>query len=659
MRSAVVALAVAALAAAAAAQAPKAKKKAAPAKPTLTEQQTAEIKAGIGKLSAALTELKTSRPAEDDLYADAAVCLKAAEWILRHNEFTEPRDIAATLRVLELGRQRAADLAAGKHPWTDAKGGLGRGYVSRIDGSVQPYAVLVPADYNGSAPVRLDVVLHGRDGKLNEVRHLAKHEGAKPAPGAALVLHVFGRVNNAYRWAGEEDVFEAIAAVKRQYRVDDRRIVLQGFSMGGAGAWHLGLHHPSAWCSVEAGAGFSETVKYARLTDLPDYQAKALHIYDASDYALNAFNVPTAGYGGELDAQRQASLNIVEALTQLGFAMKTDGLVTTAEGMDFRRIVGAKTEHKVDPASAKLLREFHDQRAAAGRNLRPARVRFVTYTLRYNSAAWLTVERLGEHYKRAEVDAEIQDGTVVFRKTENVAVLSLDRDAAERVRFGDQEFLLNTAADNLLPEVYYRHVGGGKWELMDYKSSRAFQKNEGRAKRHRLQGPIDDAFTGPFLCVRGTGTPWNPEVQKWADARLNRFAAEWDNWMRGRLPIKDDKDVTAEDLERYNVVLFGDPGSNSVLARMLPDLPLGWTKDEIRLDGTFPAAAHAPALIAPSPAGNRRYVVINSGHTFGAREFQGTNALLFPRLGDYAVFTLGGAETVKVSGYFDEDWKGR
>src|SRR5262249_58188933 len=98
---------------------------------------------------------------------------------------------------------------------------------------------------------------------------------------------------------------------------DERRMVLRGFSMGGAGAWHLGLHHPSLWSSVEAGAGFTETRRYARLENLPDYQEKALHIYDAVDYAANAYNVPLAGYGGEDDPQRQASIQLQEALQSL------------------------------------------------------------------------------------------------------------------------------------------------------------------------------------------------------------------------------------------------------------------------------------------------------------------------------------------------------
>ena len=63
-------------------------------------------------------------------------------------------------------------------------------------------------------------------------------------------------------------------------------------------------------------------------------------------------------------------------------------------------------------------------------------------------------------------------------------------------------------------------------------------------------------------------------------------------------------------------------------------------------------------LITANPVNPLRYVVVNSGHTFGADEFRGTNALLFPHLGDYAVFAAESpANEPKVSGYFDEDWK--
>jgi pimeloyl-ACP methyl ester carboxylesterase len=649
-------LLVALLAAPTFAQAPKAA-----AKRTISAEDRAKIDAGIAGLDKALAPLAgrtfgdTVSPA--DAVADASVASKAAKWIVRHGEFFAEDSVAKTMRTLDLGLERAKMLADGKHPWTVAKGGVARGFVSKIDGSVQPYAVYVPEAYDGLAPMRLDVILHGRDATLTEVKFLMAHQ-SKPYPKdeSGLLLHVFGRGNNAYRWAGETDVLEAIEAVKRNYRVDDRRILLRGFSMGGAGAWHLGLHRPNEWCAVEAGAGFTETKLYAKVNSPRDYQEKALHIYDAVDYAANAREVPIAGYGGEDDPQRQASQNIADALTAQGVKMTTEGLVTKAEGLDFLRAVGAKTGHSIDPASAKILKAFRDDRAAKGQPERRKSLRFVTYTLKYNDAGWVSIEALKEHYAKATIEADIEGDTATIRAA-NVTILGVDREAADKVKFGEQVFPLQSAVKGLLPMVYFRLLDSG-WEPLDYDQSIALIQNKAGRKRPNLQGPIDDAFTGPFLCVRGTGKPRNDAAETWAKARLDTFAAEWSEFLRGELPIKDDSAVTDEDVETKHLILFGDPGSNRLIARVVADLPMKWTKAHITLSGEHDAATHVPTLIAASPLNRLKYVVLNSGHTFGSRDFLGTNAMLYPRLGDWAVLKIG-EDSAVASGYFDERWLSR
>jgi pimeloyl-ACP methyl ester carboxylesterase len=630
-----------------------------------TEEQLETIRSKSAELAGRLQRIEESLTPDQrevgDSYADVALFLKAGEWIVRHGEFFEEGSAAWTIDALDRGLERAEQALAGQRPWRDAEGGVVRGFVSKVDGSIQPYAVDRPIGLDRETRVRLDVVLHGRNARLNEIRFIRDHDG-KPAhegPEDRIVLYVYGRGNNAYRWAGETDVFEAIDAVRRTERIDPSRIVLRGFSMGGAGAWHLGLHHPSTWAAVEAGAGFSETINYAKLENLPGYQHKALHIYDAADYALNAVNVPIVGYGGEEDPQLQASENIVEALRSLGFETSADGWETRAEGLEFLRVVGEGMGHEVDEASRRLIDAFLDEYAARGLVVDPPRIRFVTYTTKYNRAAWLQVEELIEHYGRATVEAEVdpESPDVVDVSTENVAVLAVERQVAHRARLDGVELPLGDAGGGLLPSVYYRRQGDS-WIALDYDESRSIQLNETTRKHPGLQGPIDDAFTGPFLCVRGTGSPWNPRLQEWADVRLERFAGEWDKWMRGELPIKGDVDVTSEDIRRYHLVLFGDPGSNRLIEQVLPGLPLSWTRDRVGFLDLLEADDHAPALIAPNPLNVGRYVVINSGHTFGADAFRGTNALLFPRMGDYALFRVGDAgESVISSGYFDEGWK--
>ena len=189
-------------------------------------------------------------------------------------------------------------------------------------------------------------------------------------------------------------------------------------------------------------------------------------------------------------------------------------------------------------------------------------------------------------------------------------------------------------------------------------------------KRPGLQGPIDDAFTTPFLCVRGTGKPWNPAVGNWSEANLKRFAYEWNRYFRGDLPIKDDTAVADADLRRCNLILFGDPGSNRWIEKALPKLPIEWTRDSLKVGKqTYSAADHAPMLIYPNllPGAGGRYLVINSGHTFHEKELASVNYLLFPRLGDWAVLKVGGEipanpteplkEEALRAGYFDESWE--
>ena len=122
--------------------------------------------------------------------------------------------------------------------------------------------------------------------------------------------------------------------------------------------------------------------------------------------------------------------------------------------------------------------------------------------------------------------------------------------------------------------------------------------------------------------------------------------------------------MTNEDIATKNLILFGDPASNSIIAQVADRLPLRWTREQVAFSGkeASDAAACVPVLIHPSPLNATRYVVLNSGHTFHAPEFRGTNALLFPRLGDYALLRLNPTEKdalnadVIHAGLFDEYW---
>ena len=50
----------------------------------------------------------------------------------------------------------------GRAPWTTATGLVVRGYVSKIDKSVQPYGLVIPASFTPDRKWRLDTWFHGR-----------------------------------------------------------------------------------------------------------------------------------------------------------------------------------------------------------------------------------------------------------------------------------------------------------------------------------------------------------------------------------------------------------------------------------------------------------------------------------------------------------------
>jgi dienelactone hydrolase len=562
-------------------------------------------------LRALTSKLEKHPKAQGD--PDVEVFLKAAIWQLRHpEEFYKQEYVGHTRKAVETGLARADSLAKGERPWTKAKGRVVRGYRSRVDASVQPYALVIPESYNPSKPTRLDVVLHGRNATLTEASFLATHMAGKAIPPEQdyIQLEVFGRTNNAYRWSGETDVFEALSAVRSQYNIDPRRVVLRGFSMGGAGTWHIGLHHPCEFAAIEAGAGFNETLNYAKIASLPAHVEPLLKIYDAYRYALNAFNVPTVGYGGELDPQLQASRNIQNQLAAEG---------EKPLGLRSLFLVGPKTEHKWHPESLAQSEAF--LRKSILENPYPrTEVRFVTYTLRYNRCDWVTIEGLERHYERAEVHAK-RDAKGAVVTTTNVSRLKLDK--ATQVRIDGQK-LTGTSFEKR----------GGKWVTAS--------ADVGIRKRHGLQGPIDDAFLDAFTTV-------NPPAEA---------SALWDKYFRGNLPQAAEDEVEAESM-RASLVVFGEPSTSSLVAKLGSRLPIRYTRDSIHLGSRkYSTRDHLLVLIAPNPLNPSRYLVLNSLHTFGESDLKGTNALLYPHLPDWAIKRKSDGVIVE-AGLFDERWKFR
>jgi hypothetical protein len=604
--------------------------------------------------------MEVAKLPESPYRPDVEVYVKAGVWMDAWKEYLEPKIAEKTLVVIDAGFKRAAELREmkpGAMPsWVTARGKpVIRGYRSIIDGSVQPYAVTLPME-GDLANRRFDIVLHGRDSTLTEVKFIHARETAKapPQPADAIILEVYGRGNNAYRWAGETDVFEAAAAFWTSLNVGKPRgfpfgpsdVILRGFSMGGAGAWHIGLHHPFRFTVIGPGAGFTTTRGYVRNLprELPDHVERTLRIYDAIEYAENAFNVPVVAYSGEKDPQKAAADNIFDRLEQFDEPVKAVHLV--APGLEHQ--MPLEWQKKADTEYRKHL----------SRNPRDTdRVRFVTYTTRYNDAGWATIESLEQHYDRAVFDGNWVENSLTIT-TENIRAFSVFRERRKIppvVTIDGQAINIPSATEAMRPAAFFRKIHG-KWQLGDHADWMRSRRTKPE-KVHALQGPIDDAFMGPFIVVPPTG-------KGNVTTRFEEFRQIWPKYFRGELPTRTASDITDTDITDHSLVLFGDPQTNPLIARILPGLPIRWMKDVLEVNGEkYDPQTHFPVFIYPNPLNPYRYVVINSGHTFREADLRGTNALLYPRLGDWAVLKPTPtnddptATEVVAAGLFDEFWQ--
>lgn len=622
----------------------------------------AELQAGIDELGKEIAALRSSLKGKlAELLPDVQVYHNAVRYALQHNEFYNAKEIPVAKALLKQGMERAQALKQGKAPWTTATGLVVRGYVSKIDGSVQPYGLVVPVSYTPPTPYqfRLDCWFHGRGENLSELSFIQGRQSSPGqfAPAHTFVLHPYGRYCNANKFAGEIDLLEAIEHVKKHYSIDEHRVSVRGFSMGGAACWQFAVHYPDRWFAAAPGAGFSETADFLKVFQNEAvkpawYEQKLWHWYDCTDYALNLFNCPTVAYSGEIDKQKQAADMMEKALAK--------------EEIRLIHIIGPKTAHSYHPESIKEINRRMDALADMGRDTLPSEVRFTTWTLRYNKAFWLQLDGLDQHWEQARVDAQMfgeEDGPQLT--TKNVSALTLDfgpgRSPYEvtkkpKATIDDQTLTCPSSFSDRSWTVHFRKVNG-VWRVVEKVDDGTLRKRPG------LQGPIDDAFMDSFLMVKPTGKPLNEKVGKWVEAEQAHAIEHWRRQFRGEARVKNDDAITDADIADHNLVLWGDPASNKILAKIADKLPIQWDAKVIAADkDRFDPARHVAVLIYPNPLNPKRYVVLNSGFTFREYDYL-NNARQVPKLPDYAVIdvdvpvssrTPGGIAT---AGFFDEQWK--
>jgi hypothetical protein len=268
-------------------------------------------------------------------------------------------------------------------------------------------------------------------------------------------------------------------------------------------------------------------------------------------------------------------------------------------------------------------------------------VQFVARSYQYSSAYWVRIDGLTPGVP-AQIDARRLANGDVAVTTRNLWGFTLTAEGSEPA----QVIIDGTAV----------RVKRGT-ALAFSKLATGWRQGPAAATGKHLgaEGPIERALAGRHIYVYGTlGAETEEEL-----AERRKVAEEAANWSTVRshlllsLPVKADREVTAEDLDSSDLVLFGTALSNALVARFASRLPL-----ELRPD----AADYGLLFIASL---GKHYALVNSGLPWwtGADETAPGGPWWEPAryrevsgFGDYILFR-GKVTQVVAQGRFDANWK--
>ena len=539
----------------------------------------------------------------ENLWVEAAKTQKAANFFMARA--CEAEEIVAEL-------ERDGDYFFKK------RGSFVRAYKSKDDGSYQPYSVDLPEDYGGAEKYPLLVYLHGsmKDPTKEDWMKWALYYGhneAKPKEGVfrkIIQVSPYGRGNSGYEGLGEKDVFEVINDMIKNYSIDPDRIYIKGHSMGAFGGVLLAMRNPGYFA---AGAFMSGGCRQLNWLEngmyLPSY-----FIHGKDDATVNYLE----------------SVKMSEKMQALGFNSSLTILPKVGH-MGFPKDL-----------SAHIVEYFLKYK----RDAWPKSVVFTTNTLNYNSSYWFEVSGLKKSNEFAKVKALVEGNTVNFELANvesfkiTLSEMLLDLKKVITININGKKLLVDKVPDDKV--IIFKEENDSWTQASSRKASNLLSLS----KRKGLCGPYDDVFSSSFIIVYGTKGPE-------AAVKANKEAAEellkqQNGRCQGDYIILPDSEVMKEQIAEYNLVLVGDPDSNTLTAKINDMLPLKVKNGAFIFGGReLKGESMSARFIYPNPLNPEKYVAVNYGSLPKPEGKQRA-----PRLPDYLI--ISGTENI--NGYFSNNW---
>jgi hypothetical protein len=165
--------------------------------------------------------------------------------------------------------------------------------------------------------------------------------------------------------------------------------------------------------------------------------------------------------------------------------------------------------------------------------------------------------------------------------------------------------------------------------------------------------------------VLGT-TAKDPAMAQALREKADAFIDQWRTWQKYPPRVFKDTEITAADMGKYSLMLFGGAAENRVTAAFGSKLPLRITKDEVIVDGhAFSAPSATVQMVYPNPRNSQRYVWVvatnDRAMLFGAdvspENLPGWDFVIEDgRLPPHGQNTSR-SQTAIASGHFDYNWR--
>ena len=470
-------------------------------------------------------------------------------------------------------------------------------YLAEQDESTQPYYLHVPRTYTATKAMPAIVYLHGYAPWLDKTNwhdlsygltDLAEEHGY-------VIICPFARSNTDFQGVGEADVLTVLRLAQKRVKIDPDRIFLLGYSMGGMGAYTIAAHTPDLWAGALVMCGRADYWLWKDI-DPAKVEPWKRHLIDLEfgwPLAANFRHVPVIAYQGTDDM-------LIKPTQAYRFVDRLK-----ANGCDATLVRHEGSSHWIADETFSTPKPFEWMKRRR-RVATPSTVSFKTYTLLYNTAWWATIDAIDTWGTPAQVTATLQPGNRLTVTTTNVARLTLR----------PPRQIANPAAP-------FKTTLNGKATALKAKDGEivlnlATQPTGKLRKTPTLCGPIKDALNRRFLFVYGT--TGGDEATKQNRAAARTMQKDWYLFAKGFRRVAKDTEATPAEMAKSHLFLFGTPKTHAILAKIADKLPIKFRDDGYEVLGRPFRGGPRVGLqfIYPNPLAPERYVVVCSGHPYGA-----------------------------------------